>query len=73
MGVPTMQRMIFALAAVAMLLSATGCVSVFYAHETTKDGMTRREVGFLGLPALQNSTVVHGLLPLYIDTTKNDQ
>jgi hypothetical protein len=68
-----MKRMLLALAAVAMIVSATGCSLTYSVQTTTRDGV-RREVGLFGCPLIgEKDMPIHGLLPVYIITEKSTE
>ena len=69
-----MKRMLLVLAAAAMIVSATGCISLTYSVQTTTRDGVRREVGLFGCPLIgQKDIPFHGLLPIYIETEKTSE
>jgi hypothetical protein len=63
-----MKKVLLILAAAALLMPATGCVSLFYSHESEVNGVTRREAGLLGVSFWNHDRLAHGLLPVYFET-----
>ena len=69
-----MKKILMVLITAVVLASTTGC-AVIYEYQSTKAGVTRHEMGLLGLPTWMDQShsdsVPHGLLPIYITTEKD--